>query len=148
MADTNQYLRLTIGNTYYLLPSSIRYSIEPRDGLTANDSSTSPVAAWRVFRNGRWPAYALDANLRPARPPADWQRALYLESSPGHTIGLIVSDAHLLSRGEVQAVVFTPPGPPPTPAGHLFTHAWVNENRVTLVIEPRTLIAYLNGLGV
>lgn len=147
MTDSNQYLRLVIGGVNYLLPGTLRYTIEQRDGLVVNDASDTPVAAWRTLRSGRWPAYALDGDLRPSRAPANWQRALFLEASPGHTVGMVVEEVHMLARGEAQTVSFTPPGPPPTTAGHLFSNAWVNGNRVVLVFEARALIAYLQGLG-
>lgn len=147
MADSNQYLRLVIDGAPFLLPSVLRYTIEQRDGLVPNDAPGGPVAAWRAIKNGRWPAYALDKGLRVARAPAGWQRALFLEAAPTSTVGLVVNEVHLLARGDVQVTNFTPPGPPPTSHGHLFAGAWLHDGRVTLVFEPRALIAYLQGLG-
>jgi hypothetical protein len=146
MIDNQQYLRLQVAGHSYLLPSVQRYSIEQRDNLTENLDSSSGVAAWRVVRNDRWPAYALDGALRLRRPPAQWQRAVYLEDAP-HTVGLIVDDVQLLPRGAVNASPFTPLGPTPTAAGHLFMSAWVNAGRVMLVFSPAALLGYLRNLG-
>lgn len=147
MADSNQYLRLVIDGAQFLLPSVLRYTIEQRDGLVPNDAPGGPVTAWRALKTGRWPAYALDKGLRATRAPAGWQRALFLEATPTSTVGLVVSEVQLLARGDVQVTNFMPPGPAPTSHGHLFAGAWVHDGRVTLVFEPRTLIAYLQGLG-
>jgi hypothetical protein len=147
VADSNQYLRLVIGGTSFLLPSVLRYTIEQRDGLVPNDAPGGPVAAWRAIKGGRWPAYALDGGLRVTRPNASWQRALFLEATPTSTVGLVIDEVQLLARGDVQVVNFMPPGPAPTRNGHLFAGAWVHDGGVTLVFEPRALIAYLQGLG-
>jgi hypothetical protein len=147
VADSNQYLRLVIDGAQYLLPSVLRYTIEQRDGLVPNDAPGGPVAAWRALKTGRWPAYALDKGLRVTRAPAGWQRALFLEASPASTVGLVINELQLLSRGDVQVTNFIPPGPAPTSHGHLVSGAWVHDGRVTLVFEPRALIAYLQGLG-
>jgi hypothetical protein len=147
VADSNQYLRLVIDGAPFLLPSVLRYTIEQRDGLMPNSAPGGRVAAWRALKSGRWPAYALDKDLRVTTAPARWQRALFLEASPASTVGLVVDEVQLLARGDVQVVRFIPPGPPPTGHGHLFANAWVHDGRVTLVFEPRALIAYLQGLG-
>jgi hypothetical protein len=145
LAETNQYLRLDIGGSSFLLPSTVRYTIEQRDSLAPNPEPASPVVAYRVIRSARWPAYSVDADLRPA-PRRDWQRAVFIETSP-EAVGLIVDDAHLLPRGGVQVAPFTPLGAPATPHGHLFAAAWISGRRVTLVLDPPVLIAYLRGLG-
>jgi hypothetical protein len=147
VADSNQYLRLVIGGASFLLPSVLRYTIEQRDSLVPNDAPGGSVAAWRSLKTGRWPAYALDGGLRASRPPDGWQRALFLEATATSTVGLVIDEVQLLARGDVQVVNFTPPGPAPTRNGHLFTGAWVHDGGVTLVFEPRALIAYLQGLG-
>lgn len=146
MTDAQQYLRLEVAGTSYLLPSVQRYSIEQRDSLAENLDSANGVAAWRVVRNDRWPAYALDAALRLKRPSPHWQRAVFLEDQP-HMVGLIVDEVQLLPRGAVTASPFTPLGPVPTAAGHLFTNAWVTAGRVMLVFSPTALLGYLRNLG-
>jgi hypothetical protein len=145
LAETNQYLRLDIGGSSFLLPGTVRYTIEQRDSLTPNPESGRPVVAYRLIRSSRWPAYCVDADLRPA-PRSDWQRAVFIETA-SEAVGLIVDDAHLLPRGGVQVAPFTPLGAPPTPRGHLFAAAWISGRRVTLVLDPPALIDYLRGLG-
>lgn len=145
MAETNQYLRLDIGGASFLLPGTVRYTVEQRDSLTSNPEPGSPVVAYRLIRSARWPAYCVDADLRPA-PRHDWQRAVFIESAP-EAVGLIVDDVHLLPRGGVQVAPFTPLGAPITPRGHLFAAAWITGRRVTLVLDPPVLIAYLRDLG-
>lgn len=139
-----QYLRLQLNGTGYLLPNTVSYAIEQRDALMPNASGGN-VSAWRTVRQGRWPAYGLDAALKVARG-RDWQRAIFLESG-GRGVGLIVDDVQMLGRSETQVARFTPIGPPATPHGHLFIGAWLDGRNLTLVIEPKILIAYLQGLG-
>jgi hypothetical protein len=146
LAETRQFLRVTIGGQPYLLPSVLRYTLEKRDNLLANPDSSGQVVAWRNVRTARWPVYGLDAGLRTARPGGNWEQALFLEGSNA-TIGFVVDDTHLLMGGEVQLSSFTPPGPVATKAGHLFTHAWIREGRAVLVLEPQALTAFLQGLG-
>lgn len=146
MAETKQFLRVTIGGQPYLLPSVLRYTLEKRDNLLANPDASSHVVAWRNVRTARWPAYGLDARLRTARPASNWEQALFLEGSNA-TVGFVVDDTHLLMRGEVQLSSFTPLGPAATSAGHLFSQAWIREGRVVLVLEPQALTAFLQGLG-
>jgi len=146
LSDSNQYLRLEIAGISYLLPSVQRYSIEQRDSLAENLDASSGVAAWRLVRNDRWPAYALDAGLRLTRPPQGWQRAVFLEAA-SQMVGLIVADVQLLPRGAVTVSPFTPLGPAPTGDGHLFNNAWVNTGKVTLVFSPNALLGYLRSLG-
>jgi hypothetical protein len=145
VADTNQYLRLTIGGQLYLLPSVLRYTVESRDVLVENPDPASRVVAWRDVRTARWPAYGVDGLLRATRA-AGWARAMFLEGANA-TVGLTVDDAQLMPRGEVQVSPFTPLGPVPTRLGHLFSGAWVRETQVMLVFEPSALIAYLQSLG-
>jgi hypothetical protein len=145
LAETAQYLRLDIDGGSFLLPGTVRYTIEQRDGLTPNPEPASPVVAYRQVRAARWPAYCVDADLRPA-PRRDWQRAVFIESAP-EAVGLIVDDVHLLPRGGVHVAPFTPLGVPATPHGHLFAAAWVSGRSVTLVLDPPVLIAYLRDLG-
>jgi len=144
MAASSQYLRLQLDGTGYLLPTTVSYAIEQRDTLMPNAAGGN-VSAWRTMRQGRWPAYCLDKAFKVARR-RDWQRAIFLESG-GRGVGLMVDDAQMLGRSETQAARFTPLGPPATPHGHLFVGAWLDGRNITLVIEPKILIAYLQGLG-
>lgn len=145
MADSKQYLKLSFAGGTYLLPSTAGFTIEQRENLQLNDSPSSHVSAWRQARSSRWPAYALDADFRPTHNHA-WQRAVFVEAMP-HAIGVTVDEVHLLARATAQVTPYMPLGPVPTRAGHLFTGAWVNEEELMLVLDPRSLVVFLQGLG-
>jgi len=145
MADPKQYLRLAIGGGSYLLPSTAGFTIEQRENLQVNNDRNARVSAWRVTRNGRMPAYALTGKFEVTRRE-EWERAVFIEAMP-HAIGVIVDDVYLLPRAQVQASPFTPLGPPPTDAGHLFSGVWISEQEMMLVLEANALFAYLQGLG-
>ncbi len=145
MADPNQYLRLQLGKTSYLLPSASGFTIEQREHLTINKSPEGNVAAWQSVRSARLPAYCLDGMLRVTRHH-DWQRAVFLDATP-HAVGLVVDEVQLLPRSETTVSLFAPLGLPPTRLGHLFSGASVNGNRIMLVFEPQAFIAYLQSLG-
>lgn len=144
MTASPQYLRLQLDGTGYLLPNTVSFAIEQRETLMPN-AGAGNVTAWRSGRQGRWPAYSLNAALNVARR-RDWQRAIFLETG-GRGVGLIVDDVQMLGRSDMQIARFTPLGPPPTPHGHLFAGAWLDSRGVTLVLAPKVLIAYLQGLG-
>ncbi|HKQ30587.1 MAG TPA: hypothetical protein VJS66_04805 [Burkholderiales bacterium] len=144
MTEPKQYLRMSFGTGTYLLPSTSGYTIEQRENLVASNAANSNVCAWRSVRGSRWPAFALDDQLQPVRRD-DWQRAVFIEALP-HAFGMIVDDVHMLPRAQMQVSPFTPLGPAPTRVGHLFSGAWVTEDSVMLVFEPKTLIAYLQSL--
>jgi hypothetical protein len=145
MADPGQFLRLNIGGGNYLLPSTAGFTIEQRDSLQINDTPSSRVAAWRMVRNSRWPAYAVDRDFLPQRRD-DWQRAVFVEAMP-HAIGVVVDDVHLLARAQAQVTPYHPLGPVPTRAGHLFSGAWVTDTELMLVLEPKAFVLYLQSLG-
>ncbi len=145
MADSKQYLRLVVAGVDYLLPSTAGFTIEQRENLQVNNVASGRVSAWRVTRNNRWPAYALDREFQVTRP-SNWQRAVFVEAAP-HAIGVIVDDVHLLPRAQAQVSPFTPLGKPATPAGHLFSGAWVTEKQVIFMLHPQALVAYLQGTG-
>lgn len=141
MADLNQYLRLRVNGSSVLLPGRASAAIESRDALTVNTGG-GKVAAWRVHRGRRLPAYCLDDRLKPVRRDG-WERAVFLDG-----VGLVVDEVQMLGRSEGGAVhPFTPLGPPPTLAGHLYNGAWVEGQRATLVLDPRALVAYLQAIG-
>ena len=129
----------------YLLHSSASLAIEQRGSLVLNDDANANIAAWRASGARRWPAYALDAELRVRRRPR-WERAVFINAAAG-PIGLIADEIQLLPQAQVRVEPFTPLGPPPTGGGHVFFGAWVNEGRLLLVFEPQGLAAYLHALG-
>ena len=144
MANSSQYLCLVVEQTEYLLPSVASVAIEQRDVLTA-DNGLGAVVAWRQTRQGRWPAYGVNASFQVSRPP-QWQRAVFLGTGSS-VVGLVADDVRLLGRTDLHVVPFTPLGTPPTRFGHLFNAAWVDGQRVTLVLDPNGLIGFLRGLG-
>lgn len=144
MADASQYLCLVLDGAEYLLPGAASVAIEQRDALLPEKGS-GPLVAWRQTRQGRWPAYGLGASLRPGRP-ANWQRAVFLDTG-AVPLGLAADEVHLLGRTDLHVTPFTPLGPAPTRAGHFFSAAWVDGHKVTLVLEARSLVEFLRGLG-
>ena len=146
MADNKQYLRIGLLGTNFLLPNNTGYTIEKREQLEINDTPGALIAAWQVTPAGRTPAYSLDADLNPLHRPA-WQRAVFLKSGP-QALGLIADELQLMPSGEVRVEPFTPLGPAPSAAGHLFGGAWVRAGQApVLVFEPQALAAYLFRLG-
>jgi hypothetical protein len=144
MADSSQYLCLILDHAQYLLPSVASLAIEQRDALTP-DNGLGAVVAWRQTRQGRWPAYGVNASFQVSRP-RQWQRAVFLDAGTS-SVGLVADDVRLLNRGDMHVVPFMPLGAPPTRTGHLFNAAWVDDQGVTLVLDPRNLVGFLRGLG-
>ncbi len=145
MTETRQFLRIGLMGVDYLLPNSTSYVIEKREHLEINDAPGALIAAWQATPSGRAAAYSVDANLDPL-PRHAWQRAVFLQAG-NQTFGLVADELQLLAREEVRVEPFTPPGPAPTPAGHLFGGAWVRAGHVpVLVFEPRALVDYLMRL--
>jgi len=144
MAESSQFLCLILDQAEYLLPSAASVAIEQRDAL-APDNGLGAVVAWRQTRQGRWPAYGLNGSFQVSRP-AHWQRAVFLGGGSA-TVGIVADDVRLLGRTDLSIVPFLPLGAPPTRTGHLFNAAWVDGQSVTLVIDPRSLVGYLQGLG-
>lgn len=144
MADASQFLCLVVDGAEYLLPSVASVAIEQRHALV-DDHGIGPIVAWRQTRQGRWPAYGVNGFFQVSRPP-EWQRAVFLDAG-SNSVGIVVDDVRLLGRADLQVVPFTPLGPAPTRAGHLFNAAWVDGHRVTFVLDPRSLAGFLRGLG-
>jgi hypothetical protein len=144
MADSGQYLCLMLDDAEYLLPSAASLAIEQRDALTP-DNGLGAVVAWRQTRQGRWPAYGVNASFQVNRP-RQWQRAVFLDAGTT-SVGLVADDVRLLNRSGMHVVPFTPLGAPPTRTGHLFNAAWVGDRGVTLVLDPRNLVGFLRSLG-
>jgi hypothetical protein len=144
MTEPRRYLRLRLDGTDYLLPGD-GCAIEPRAQLLEAAAGEFPVAAWRARPDGRCPAYSLGAELR-AQRPGRWTAAVFLEAAP-RPLGLVCEEGPQWLERAPPIEPFTPPGPPPTFAGHLFAGAWVEGVRPVLVFEPPALIAHLQGLG-
>lgn len=141
MADLTQYLRIGLQGRDYLLPSDASSSIEQRENLTANTEGGS-AGAWLQSRRGRWPAFYLDQELRLSKD-SRWQRAVFIDAQP-HPVGLLADEIQLLPR-DVRIEPFTPLGRMPSEAGHLFNGAWLRGGGLTLVFNPKALVAYLKA---
>jgi hypothetical protein len=145
VADNKQYLRIGLLGVDYLLPNNTTYVIEKRETLEVNDAPGAVIAAWQTTSAGRTPAYSLDADLNPL-PRHAWQRAVFLRSG-AQSLGLIADELQLMPAGEVRVERFTPPGPAPTTAGHLFSGAWVRAGHTpVLMFDLNALIAHLHRL--
>lgn len=142
--NIRQYLRLTIDDIAFLLPSTASLAIEKREGLSSSSDSTL-VAAWRDSPGGRWPAYSLDTQLQPA-PRPNWARAVYLSAAP-NPVGLVTDEIQLVPTDQLQIVPFHPPGPLPTSLGPVFNGAHVESDRVLLVLNANAFASYLISLG-
>lgn len=140
MAEPQQYLRINLAGTDFLLPDHANLAVEHRDSMRVNDRG--PVAAWWESNGVRCPVYCLDGALRPTYGDADWQQAVFLNAGP-HPIGLAVNEVQIIPAEEIQAEVFQPLGKPPTTVGHLFSTAWVQGPEALLIFEPRALAALL-----
>jgi len=145
LIEARQYLRIGLMGADYLLPNSTSYVIEKREQLEINDTPGALIVAWQATPGGRAPAYSVDADLNPANRH-DWQRAVFIQVG-GQTLGLIADELQLLARDVVQVEPFIPPGPAPTPSGHLINGAWVRAGQTpALVFEPQVLATYLKRL--
>lgn len=144
MAETRQFLRIGLTGVDYLLPNNTSYVIEKREHLEINDAPDALIAAWQATP-GRAPAYSVDAGLNPL-PRRTWQRAVFLQAG-NRTLGLVADELQLLAHTDVRVEPFVPPGPAPTPDGHLFGGAWVRAGHVpVLVFDTRALGGYLARL--
>ena len=144
MRTQAQYARLQLHGANYLMPSSVGLVIEQRDALQPNTEGGN-ATAWRTRHEVRWPAFSLDPTFKLTQRK-QWNRALFLEAG-ANSVGVIVDEVQMLSRADIQISAFTPLGAPPTRHGHLFKGAWVEGRQATLVIDPQTFLAYLQGFG-
>ena len=144
MRTQAQYARLQLHGAHYLIPSTLGLVIEQRDALQPNTEGGN-VTAWRTQHETRWPAYSLDRAFKLTQRK-QWQRALFLDAG-ADSVGVIVDEVQMLARADIQISAFTPLGPPPARDGHLFKGAWVEGRQATLVIDPQTFLAYLQGFG-
>lgn len=140
-----QYLRLVLDKQTFLLPSEASISIEQREHLRAAGAGGA-IAAYRETAGAPWPAYSIDGDLR-VTTPGVWQRAIFIDAKPV-PVGIIAAEIQLLPRStDMRIEPFTPPGPAPAPAGHVFAGAWVRDDNIVFVFDPKGLAAYLARLG-
>ncbi|MHB1950059.1 MAG: hypothetical protein ACYCQK_01140 [Acidiferrobacteraceae bacterium] len=143
MEAADQYVRLAIGDTGFLLPAGASLAIEPVEQLTA-ETGHPYIVAWRANRSERWPVFRLSPDLC-SHSTQPWTKAVFLGARPT-PVGFCVADLLLLPRG-LRVEPFNPPGPAPTPVGHIFCGASVQDSEVRLVLAPQAFAAYLKQLG-
>jgi len=145
MRSSNQFLRIKIGGTEFLLPGGVSLTIEQWDQM--QPAAADEIASgWKQERGQRWPAYGVDEDLQLVRRD-DWQRAVFLDAKPT-PVGLIVDDAQMVTREALRTENFTPLGAPPSAYGALFHGAWLPPSRIPVfVFEAAALVGYLQTLG-
>ncbi|MBE9515839.1 MAG: hypothetical protein IME93_02555 [Proteobacteria bacterium] len=139
-----QFLRLTVGESSFLLPGSASLGIEKKDKLLIN-SAGSNVIGWKQDGNNKWPAYAID-NMWNIDPTAPWDRVVYIPASP-FPVGIGADSIEMLSDTDIEPAPFTPVGEAPSRYGHLFGAAWVDSDKTYLVINPSGVAGYLLTIG-
>lgn len=142
-SEGGQYLRLQVGGVDFLLPSHRSIAIEQREQLLP-ESAHPHVVAWKAVLAERWPVLHLGPDLV-SRPETGWEKAVFIDAKP-HPVGIAASNI-LLLPSEVLVEPFTPPGIPPTPAGHIFDGAWVQGVDVLLAFNADGFVAHLRRLG-
>ena len=145
MADAHQYLRLTLTDRYFLLPSTSSLAIEQRDNLTTDHATSGYIVGYRKAGVTQWPVLSMNSVLQ-ADPQMDWSRAVFVGNA-ANAVGIAVTEVLLLPRQDTEVELFNPIGPPPTSAGHIFSGAWIQDGSVVLVFEPKGLSAYLQTLA-
>ena len=139
-----QFLRITVGESSFLLPGSASLDIEKRDKMLVNSASGN-IVAWKQDRSNKWPAYAINS-MWAIDPGAPWERAVFIPASP-FPVGIGVNNVEMLTDTDIEPTPFTPVGEAPSRYGHLFGAAWVDSDKTYLVINPAGLAGYLLTVG-
>lgn len=145
MAEDNQYIRIRIRNTSFLIPAAASLGIEQRDSLEVNSDGNSKAVAWKVVGVNKWPAFALDEDLHLTSGNA-WEQVVYVQGE-GEAIGLAAENIQMIARTDIQIEPFTPVGPLPANGKHVFTAAWIEGNTPVLMFEPKALASLLAIIG-
>ncbi|GMQ91576.1 MAG: hypothetical protein BMS9Abin11_0885 [Gammaproteobacteria bacterium] len=145
MADSNQYLRLTLTDRNFLLPSTASLAIEQKDSIQLGAQPHGSIIGHRNVGGSKWPVLLLSSELQ-GDTSAAWTRAVFVGNAI-HAVGIAVNEVMLLPRQDTEVEPFNPVGPPPTSAGHIFSGAWIHEGRVVLVLDPKGLSGYLQTLA-
>lgn len=145
MAEDNQFIRIRIRNTSFLIPAAASLGIEQRDSLEVNSSGNGKAIAWKVVGTNKWPAFALDEDLKITSGNA-WEQVVYVQGDES-AIGLAAENIQVLARSDVQAEPFTPVGPVPASGKHVFSSAWIEGNTPVLIFEPKALALFLTVVG-
>lgn len=145
MAESNQYIRIRIRNTSFLLPAEASLGIEQRDSLEVNTAGADKAVAWKVVGVKKWPAYALNEDMEITSGNA-WEQVVYVQGDGG-SIGLAAENIQMIARKDIQVQPFTPVGPLPVSGSHVFTASWIEGNTPVLMFEPKALASYLAVVG-
>ncbi len=144
MAEDNQFILIRIRNTTFLLPASASLGIEQREALEINSGGGNAVA-WKVVGVNKWPAYALDEDLKLTSGNA-WERVVYVKDGE-NIVGLAAENIQIMNRDDIQVRPFTPVGPGPGSGRHVFSSAWIEGNTPVLMFEPSALASHLTLAG-
>lgn len=145
MAEGNQYIRIRIRNTSFLIPAAASLGIESRDSLEVNSSGNGNAVAWKVVGTSKWPAFALDENMNVTRGNA-WEQVVYVQGD-NQAIGLAAENIQMIARTDIHVEPFIPVGPAPVSGQHVFSSAWIEGNNPILMFEPKALASYLTAVG-
>jgi hypothetical protein len=145
VADNNQYLRLTLTDRSFLLPSTASLAIEQKENIQMGASPRGSIIGHRNASGSKWPVLLLSSELQ-GDTSAAWTRAVFVGNAI-NAVGIAVSEVLLLPRQDTVIEPFNPLGPPPTSAGHIFSGAWTHEGKVMLVLDPKGLSGYLQTLA-
>lgn len=145
MAEGNQYIRIRIRNTSFLIPASASLGIEQRDVLEVNSSGNGNAVAWKVVGVNKWPAFALDEELNLTSGNA-WEQVIYVQGDES-AVGLAAENIQMIARTDVQVKPFMPVGPVPASGKHVFSAAWIEGNTPVLMFEPKALASFLTVVG-
>ncbi|MFV1992851.1 MAG: hypothetical protein ACC635_03025 [Acidiferrobacterales bacterium] len=145
MADDKHFISIRIRNTSFLLPANASLGIEQRETLEINSGKGSRAVAWKIVGANKWPAYALDENLKLTGGNA-WERVVYLQDG-ARVVGLAAENIQIMNRDDIQVQPFLPVGPAPKSGKHLFSSSWIEGNTPVLMFEPSALAAYLTVVG-
>lgn len=145
MAEGTQYIRIRIRNTSFLIPADASLGIEQRDSLEVNSDGNGNAVAWKVVGANKWPAFALDEDLKLTSGNA-WEQVVYVQGN-GSAVGLAAENIQMLARTDISTQPFTPVGPVPASGEHIFTSAWIEGNTPVLMFDPKALASYLTVVG-
>lgn len=145
MAESNQYIRIRIRNTSFLIPAEASLGIESRDSLEVNSVGEGKAVAWKIVGTNKWPAFALDEEMNITRGNA-WEQVVYVQGDHS-AVGLAAENIQMVARSDIQVQPFTPVGPIPASGKHIFTAVWIEGNTPVLMFEPKALAFYLAVVG-
>jgi len=145
LAKDNQFISIRIRNTSFLLPASASLGIEQRETLELNSGKGGNAVAWKIVGANKWPAYALDENMKLTSGNA-WEHVVYVQDGE-HVVGLAAESIQILNREDIQVQPFLPVGPVPKSGKHVFSSSWIDGNTPVLTFEPGALASYLTVIG-